>query len=306
MQYKEKLPNADQASLECVICSLNVTRQFTIDDIGTAGLERGWQLPTINGVVNTDPEAVMCLFLKHSVTRCRLEVSGHPICRPGYKVGIECFANGYWIGYWHVDADQNTIMACDIEPELLQSVPSASYLRLVWNFTCWRNSKREMEDVHFTFNSILFKERWRKQNYGVSKKSDNVVGPYSGQANLGEFAADPDIRLLCIDSIIFPDVSGDWYKFRLSNPLDEVVLCSHSLVPSDVGISPDKRQLGVAVAEILVDARRVSLDHWSLRDGWHAIEDGCRWTNGAARLLLPAKSKVVNVRIVRLLSKCDI
>ena len=48
--------------------------------------------------------------------------------------------------------------------------------------------------------------------------------------------------------------------------------------------SPDCRCLGVPVIRMLIDGRPVALDAPFLRTGWHAPEDGLRWTNGMAHL----------------------
>jgi len=48
--------------------------------------------------------------------------------------------------------------------------------------------------------------------------------------------------------------------------------------------SADRRCLGVPVTRMLIDGRPVALDAPFLRQGWHAAEDGLRWTNGLAHL----------------------
>lgn len=127
------------------------------------------------------------------------------------------------------------------------------------------------------------------------------------------FTADPDIHLLCQDEMLRPELDGTFYIFRLPQQLsaqqlspvrpDTVVLCSRFAVPAELGTSQDPRRLGVAVSHIEIGRRIVPLDHWSLREGWHPAEPGWRWTNGAARLLLPARAGMLRIRVAATLAK---
>ena len=117
------------------------------------------------------------------------------------------------------------------------------------------------------------------------------------------FTADPDIHLLCQDEMLRPDVDGTCYVFRLPPKLNAVVLCSRFAVPAELGKSQDPRRLGIAVSHIEIGPRVVPVDHWSLREGWHPAEPGWRWTNGAARLLLPARAVTLRIRVAATLAK---
>ncbi len=65
----------------------------------------------------------------------------------------------------------------------------------------------------------------------------------------------------------------------------EVTLRSNTAVPSrQSGDSNDHRRLGVAVVSLQFEGRAVPLDDPTLSRGWHQIESGLRWTDGAAQI----------------------
>ena len=108
---------------------------------------------------------------------------------------------------------------------------------------------------------------------------------------------------MCADATLPAEFDGAWVTFRLHRPLREVVLWSRSAVPSELGGADDHRRLGIAVSCIEAGGQIVPLNHWSLREGWQPIEAGWRWTNGAARLLLPEGTTILRVQMAAALER---
>ena len=46
----------------------------------------------------------------------------------------------------------------------------------------------------------------------------------------------------------------------------------------------DMRRLGIALARLALDGRRMRLDDARLGTGWHPVESAWRWTDGAAEI----------------------
>ncbi len=67
-------------------------------------------------------------------------------------------------------------------------------------------------------------------------------------------------------------------------------LVSRCFVPAWLGLGPDRRLLGVAVASLTIGGRK--LPRATFGEGWHAPEPGLRWTNGAAVLHLPREGRL--------------
>jgi hypothetical protein len=72
----------------------------------------------------------------------------------------------------------------------------------------------------------------------------------------------------------------------------DVMVMSRNAIPGEISPDPrDRRRLGVALGEILLGGpagiRRIGLDHPDLVTGWHEVEAGQRWTDGAA--IIPAR-----------------
>lgn len=96
---------------------------------------------------------------------------------------------------------------------------------------------------------------------------------------------DPDLRLLVGGEEIRPTRLGEGWHFDLPEAVEGARLVSHCHVPGMTAAgSRDMRCLGVPVTRMLVDGRPVALDAPFLRAGWHAMEDGLRWTAGMANL----------------------
>jgi hypothetical protein len=115
---------------------------------------------------------------------------------------------------------------------------------------------------------------------------------------------DPALRLRLNGRDISPrGAIGHVCRFTLDEPEAEIRLVSRAIVPAEARMSPDQRRLGIAVSRILLDGADVSLDHWSLRDGWHEPEASWRWTDGSARFLLPAGTRDVEIVVANILTR---
>lgn len=74
-----------------------------------------------------------------------------------------------------------------------------------------------------------------------------------------------------------------------------LTLASRRFVPAWLGLGDDRRRLGVAVAALRVGGRR--LPRAAFGPGWHRAEAGWRWTDGAARLALPARARPAGLHL---------
>jgi hypothetical protein len=118
---------------------------------------------------------------------------------------------------------------------------------------------------------------------------------------------DPDVRLLSDRRTIRPIFSNsDLIVFPVPRGAREVGLVSRGQSPIEARPwLSDRRRLGVRVKRIVLRGadgpREVPVDHPDLSQGWWAVErDGkitCRWTDGDARLPLPAMSGTAMLEI---------
>jgi hypothetical protein len=98
-------------------------------------------------------------------------------------------------------------------------------------------------------------------------------------------ALEPELRLVVDGQEIRPRPFGDAWQFDLPAQAGGARLVSLAHVPAVTAYrSEDRRCLGVPVVRMLIDGRPVALDAPFLRGGWHAAEDGLRWTDGMAAL----------------------
>jgi hypothetical protein len=96
---------------------------------------------------------------------------------------------------------------------------------------------------------------------------------------------DPELRLVVDGQEIRPQPIGDAWQFNLPEQVGGARLVSLAHVPMvTADLSDDRRCLGVPVVRMLIDGRPVALDAPFLHGGWHAPEDGLRWTTGMAAL----------------------
>ncbi len=99
----------------------------------------------------------------------------------------------------------------------------------------------------------------------------------------------PALRVLADGREVLSWQEGETWRARMAAGTRTVRLVSRSFVPAWFA-EPDRRTLGVAVAEVRLAGRRLPMT--SFAAGWHAREGGWReggwrWTDGAATLHLP-------------------
>ncbi len=128
-----------------------------------------------------------------------------------------------------------------------------------------------------------------------------------GTASLPASITGPQLRLSAGGREIKPVVAtDDRYVFVPPPATDAVSIVSRAGAPAD--LRPwldDRRRLGVSVRSIVLHGERgvseIPTDHPSLTDGWHDVErEGerqCRWTNGRARLPVPAGTHMIELHL---------
>jgi hypothetical protein len=103
----------------------------------------------------------------------------------------------------------------------------------------------------------------------------------------------PDLRLVTVGWVLEPRLVHGRLSFRLPPRARRLRLESRSFVPALVTPDgTDRRRLGVAVAQLLLDGAPITLDGPLLIAGWHEPEPGLRWTNGRAELAIPKGSRL--------------
>ncbi len=119
------------------------------------------------------------------------------------------------------------------------------------------------------------------------------VAGYAGQPPRHRFTTSPDLHLR-IDGTRIDGRSrdGETWRFDLPPNPREILIASDTVIPATDGISEELRRLGVAVMEMTLwrhnTGRPLDLADPALRDGWHADQNGHRWTKGLASLPVDA------------------
>ena len=103
--------------------------------------------------------------------------------------------------------------------------------------------------------------------------------------------SDSRLFLLADGRAVMPTVQSDGrFVFYLPTVPSDLRVLSRHAVPATLGLADDARRLGVALHTLTLRSDgamiRVSPNDPLLADGFHEIEDGHRWTNGAG--VLPA------------------
>jgi hypothetical protein len=119
---------------------------------------------------------------------------------------------------------------------------------------------------------------------------------------LGYSVADaPMLALKCRDALLPPsETSPGRVTFALPYDTAEAILCCPVFVPAEVDpASNDRRLLGVALTEIMLDGKFASLESVIEPGDMHrrAPRETATWTRGAARLRFPPHTKTVTFLI---------
>jgi hypothetical protein len=115
-------------------------------------------------------------------------------------------------------------------------------------------------------------------------------------------SAEPGLRVLAGGRALRPvRVENGVHAILLPPGIRQVTLCSPcGLAAAFDPASEDRRTLGVAIGGLLVDRRLIRLDSLALGPGFHKPEAaGWRWTDGAARLALPHRAALLEIRVVQ-------
>jgi hypothetical protein len=116
----------------------------------------------------------------------------------------------------------------------------------------------------------------------------------AGADAVAETTTQSEARLWVNGRLVPPVVDTDRLIFALPpGARDSVRLVCRASAPA--ALRPwedDRRSLGLCVRGLLAHGsdgtRRIALDDPALAEGWHAAEDGARWTDGNAAIRLPA------------------
>ncbi len=96
---------------------------------------------------------------------------------------------------------------------------------------------------------------------------------------------DPDLCVMAGGRMLRPNPVADGVQYRVPKGARSVRILSRCFVPQQIRpADPDCRRLGIGVTSIRLDGRVVELAGDRLGKGWHAAEQGLRWTNGEAWL----------------------
>jgi hypothetical protein len=115
-------------------------------------------------------------------------------------------------------------------------------------------------------------------------------------------ARDPDLRLQVGPHIITPRlIAGQLHRFAIPAGATSATILSNAAIPAEITAAADHRRLGVMVEHIILRRpnwrHELRLDRLPEGQGWHAPENHgprhWRWTNGKARLDLPARTDAI-------------
>ncbi len=120
------------------------------------------------------------------------------------------------------------------------------------------------------------------------------------QAPVPSPRAAPALQVLAGERRLRPvAVQGDRRLYALPPGAAEIRLVSAATRPTHSRPwTEDRRRLGVRIARVMVDGARLPLDGPPAARGWWRTEaDGCRWTDGDARLALPPAAALLDLRL---------
>ncbi|MUH03571.1 hypothetical protein GM609_08720 [Bombella sp. ESL0387] len=251
--------------------------------------EAGWPVRIRRGALGANiPHKDMlvtsehCLLLEGHFVPVRMLVNGSSIV---YDRSLEEYE------YWHFAVEPHAIVEADgaLTESYLDTGNRQGFVSQAGQWAegargCWETDAAAPLGVSRTFVEPLH-EAIRRRSGGRMEKP-------------GELVDEPDLIVLTPSGQTLPLVrqAGQRYLFRLSEGCNEILLVSRVSRPCDV-IGPfvdDRRWLGVLVSQIQLfweDGERKNVTEFlsaPRQDGWDVQEAApCRWTNGAARLVLP-------------------
>jgi hypothetical protein len=240
-----------------------------------------------------------CLYVDGGLIPARLLVNGRSIV-------IDRAIGAYT--YYHVELAEHAVLLAD-------GMPAESYLD-TGNRATFANAPQPA--LRPDFDLACGHKRWATHAAAPLTVDPRAVEPIwrrleARAARLGhapglpDITSDPDLALVVQGRTLRPVLSDTQRAvFALPAGTTEVRLVSRSASPA--ALRPwidDQRRLGVAVAAIVLDVeaeqRVFPADHPMLEGGWWSAEHESgrvwRWTDGHARLALPAGATRLEVRL---------
>ncbi len=232
--------------------------------------------------------------------------SEHCLLLNGHFIPVRMLVNGSSIfydrsrteyDYWHFEIEPHGIVEVDgaLTESYLDTGNRHGFLFQAGRLAessgrCWETDAAAPLGVQRAFVEPIYR--------ALQERSE------AGMDEVKELVTDPDLTVLAPSDQVLPLVrrTGQRYLFRLTEACDEVMLVSRTSRPYDV-IGPfvdDRRWLGVLVSRVQLfweDGTREDVTGFlsaPQKEGWDVQEASpCRWTNGAARLVLSERQEKV-------------
>jgi hypothetical protein len=119
---------------------------------------------------------------------------------------------------------------------------------------------------------------------------------------LGLTIADAAAFALKLGDLLLPptETAPNRVTFTLPPGTTEAILCTPTFIPAEIDpASNDRRRLGVALTDLLLDGKLTPIDRIILPADLHrrAPRESATWTRGAARLRLPAGTQTLTLNL---------
>jgi hypothetical protein len=235
----------------------------------------------------------------------------HAVFVAGVLVPIRCLLNDATIAvqprprvtYWHVELPAHDVLLAD-------GLPAESYLdtgnRGSFEACCpAAGAGRPVPAALLEDGGWMAGRAWSARACAPLVLDPAALGDIRPRLHaralaLG-FAETPDagLRLCEADGAALP-AYWDGVRAIASVPAGcrRLTLRSRTALPrAQLAGNPDERRLGVAVRRIGLAGGDIPLDGPAALAGWHRMEDGFRWTDGAAELALPPADRARTIEI---------
>ena len=232
-----------------------------------------------------------------------LVTSEHCLLLDGHFIPVRMLVNGSSIAYdrsideydyWHFEVEPHGIV--EVDGALTESyLDTGNRQGFIFQAGRWAESDSRCWETDAAAPLGVQRDFVEPVHRALQERSGNETCEAEG------LLTDPDLTVLTLSGQSLPLVrkTGQRYLFRLTEGCDEVMLVSRVSRPCDV-IGPfvdDRRRLGVLVSQVRLfweNGEREDVTGFlsaSRQDGWDVQEASpCRWTNGAARLVLSGRS----------------
>lgn len=235
-----------------------------------------------------------------------LVTSEHCLMLDGHFIPARMLVNGVSVSYdrsftsydyWHVEVEPHSIIEADgvLTESYLDTGNRRGFTFQVGNWAegasrCWEKDAA----VPLGIRREVAEPVYRAVQARIGQELQQAEGKV-------DHVDDPALTVVTSSGRVLPLVrqTGKRYLFRLPEDCADVMLVSRVSRPCDV-IGPfvdDRRWLGVLVGNVQLfreDGRRIDVTAFlsaPRKEGWDVQEASpCRWTNGAARLVLPERA----------------